>query len=710
MNADVPIVVFKAKGGRCAALGVIRSLGRLGVEVHLVYGDSRDPLAHSRYTESRVWSHILDGPGEARVEQLLELGRQIGDRPVLIPTDDVGTLLVSDYGEALNGAFRFPMQPPGLARSLSNKRELHELAQRSGIPTPRALFPGSIDEAAAFLVEAQFPVVVKSMNPEVLAARPAARSVAIVGNRREALDYYRVAESRAETNLMIQEYVPGGPEAVWMFNGYFDERSDCLFGAAGRKIHQYQPYTGPTTLGEVASNETVAETTALLMRKLAYRGILDLGYRFDKRDGLYKLLDVNPRIGATFRLFVGTNGIDVARALYLDLTGQVVPASHLQDGRKWLVETTELPSALTYYRDGSLDVRTWLRSLRGIQELAWFAADDPIPALVAYRDAALKVLGLKRQGNQGRKNTSRGRPVRDRGVNRRSQLAAAGDPQTVVHDFFDEDAPFWRDLYRQESTYGRIHRYRLELAASWVDPIDSEKAARALDVGSGAGLMAVALAKRGYLVSAIDRSASMVELTLRNAQKEGVSQQVSPSVGDVLDLAFPDDTFSIVVALGVLPWLSEPERALEEMARVLRPGGLIIVNVDNRARIDHLIDPVLNPTLAPLKDALKRVLVGLGLWRGRDRSNARARTVSAVRFERWLSGVGIEKLCGQTFGFGPYTFLGRPILSDRAGLRLHAFMQQRADEGAPGIRSVGSQYMVLGRKRGAGTAEPRDPG
>jgi D-aspartate ligase len=107
-----------------------------------------------------------------------------------------------------------------------------------------------------------------------------------------------------------------------------------------------------------------------------------MGYRYDARDGQYKLLDVNPRIGATFRLFVGTNGIDVARALYLDLTGQQVEMAGVQKGRKWLVENHDTISSLRYLRDGRLTLTDWLQSFRGVKEGAWFALDDPLPFAV----------------------------------------------------------------------------------------------------------------------------------------------------------------------------------------------------------------------------------------------------------------------------------------------------------------------------------------
>jgi predicted ATP-grasp superfamily ATP-dependent carboligase len=78
------------------------------------------------------------------------------------------------------------------------------------------------------------------------------------------------------------------------------------------------------------------------MQTVGYRGPLDLGYRFDARDGRYKLLDVNPRMGPTSRLFVAGNGLDTVLALYLDLTGQRVPAAQVPEGRKWIATWSQV--------------------------------------------------------------------------------------------------------------------------------------------------------------------------------------------------------------------------------------------------------------------------------------------------------------------------------------------------------------------------------
>ena len=117
------------------------------------------------------------------------------------------------------------------------------------------------------------------------------------------------------------------------------------------------------------------------MKAVGYRGVLDTGYKYDARDGQYKLLDVNPRTGVTFRLFVDNNGTDVVRALYRDLTGQPVPRALPKEGRKWMAENFDFISSAISLRDGSLGVAGWLRSLRSVEETSWFATDDLRPFL-----------------------------------------------------------------------------------------------------------------------------------------------------------------------------------------------------------------------------------------------------------------------------------------------------------------------------------------
>lgn len=365
-------------------VGAARTLGRLGVPVYAVHHDLGSAPVHSRYVrEILPWS--LDrNPDADSVDAILDFGRRIGGWPVLLATDDRSGDFLADNAEALGTVFRLPDQPAGLARALSSKKTLDDLCRRYGVPTPDARFPTSRTELLESAEELGFPVVLKGIDAYRLHERVGVR-MAIAANVDELLRLYAAMEDPEQPNLMAQEYIPGGPDSVWMLDGYFDGDSQGHVVATGQKLRQFPVSTGMTSLGICTRNDAVEAMTRRFMKQLGYRGVLDLGYRYDHRDGRYKLLDVNPRLGSTFRLFAHEPGLDVVRALYLDLTDQPIPASRAPIGRKWLVEDYDLASAFVSHRRGELSLREWLGSMRGVRETAWFALDDPKPMAVTAR-------------------------------------------------------------------------------------------------------------------------------------------------------------------------------------------------------------------------------------------------------------------------------------------------------------------------------------
>jgi ubiquinone/menaquinone biosynthesis C-methylase UbiE len=261
--------------------------------------------------------------------------------------------------------------------------------------------------------------------------------------------------------------------------------------------------------------------------------------------------------------------------------------------------------------------------------------------------------------------------------------------QAAVTDYFEKDAPFWEELYERDDVFSVIHRERAGRAVSEIGGLPLIVGSRILEVGCGAGLLAVTLARRGFLVEATDSTPAMIELTTRNAAAANVNGRLVAGMADAHALPYADGTFDIVVALGVLPWLHDPTRALREMTRVIRPGGYLVTNTDNRARLTHLLDPLFNPFLQPIRRRL-----------GHGRADGPSTTTVWSRaFDRELKRSNLEKKRGFTFGFGPFTFLGRTLVRGKSAVALHSTLQQFADERLPFVRATGSQYMVVAKKR-----------
>jgi D-aspartate ligase len=359
-------------------VGAIRSLGRLGVPVYCIVEDNFTPAARSRYLAGRFrWPTTgREEPG-ALVDGLLRIGRSIGGRPILAATDEEAAVLIAEHAAHLRERFVLPNVAPGLPRLLATKYTLFALCEEHGIPTPRSLRPSGRDEVMDGAERLGYPVVVKNDAPWLRLARPAVPNTAIVGGRFELA---RLVDSWTEMpSVMLQEYVPRERATDWIAHAYFGSERDRRVVFTGRKLRSWPPQAGVTTYAYTSSNPKVAWLTHELCRAVGFRGICDLDWRHDAATGEYKLVDFNPRIGAQFRLFERADGVDVIRAMHLDLSGRDLPAGRQVDGRLYVVESLDVPAVIAYRRTGKLEGAP--RPCRH-RELAWWASDDPVPALV----------------------------------------------------------------------------------------------------------------------------------------------------------------------------------------------------------------------------------------------------------------------------------------------------------------------------------------
>jgi ubiquinone/menaquinone biosynthesis C-methylase UbiE len=272
--------------------------------------------------------------------------------------------------------------------------------------------------------------------------------------------------------------------------------------------------------------------------------------------------------------------------------------------------------------------------------------------------------------------------------------------QEAVNAYFQSQSLFWKDIYASGGVYAEIHRGRHTAVLAWIDGLALAPGSPALEIGCGAGFMAIALAQSGLCVQAIDATEAMVEQARRHAAESGTTDLLSVDVGDVYALAFEDESFELVLAIGVIPWLGQVELAIQEMVRVTRPGGYIIFTADNRARLNLLLDPWMNPALAPLRRRVKAVLEVVGLRRrSSEETGTTLHNFHDRRFiDEILANTQLVKTKGMTLGFGPFSLQGRKVLPEALSIALHHLLQRLADWNIPGFRSTGAQYLVLARK------------
>ena len=273
--------------------------------------------------------------------------------------------------------------------------------------------------------------------------------------------------------------------------------------------------------------------------------------------------------------------------------------------------------------------------------------------------------------------------------------------QRLVDKHFDTHANYWKDTYNQKDIFGIIYQRRQSVALGYVDSLSLPKESHVLEIGSGAGFMTVALAKRGFLVEAIDHSQSMVDLTAKEVKREGFDKQVMASVGDAHELSYNDESFDLVVALGVLPWLHDNQRALKEINRVTRFDAFAVLTVDNVSRATTLFDPITFPAVAQIRRKMRRGLQKMGLLSSVDPwVNAPSyRQHSPKEFRSNLFDAGFTIAESSSVGFGPFTLFGHNLFPEWIGVRLDSRLQIYANKKYPLLREAGSQYIALVTKR-----------
>ena len=281
-------------------------------------------------------------------------------------------------------------------------------------------------------------------------------------------------------------------------------------------------------------------------------------------------------------------------------------------------------------------------------------------------------------------------PIQLAGAFQAKQMEQA---QQLVDRYFEAAVGYWDDVYRECDLSGVVYQRRKEETLTWVASLRLPSDARIIDVGCGTGRTAVAIAQMGFSVLALDRVPAMLDQTQRHAAEAMVANQVIPKLGDVSALQFENHSFHLTIALGLLPWVSDPSQALGEMLRVTRRDGYLILSSDNSCRLNYLLDPIENPLAVPLR---RRVATLLRRTRLLSHDSAiPVRMVSVAAFRQFLRLHKLQILREATIGFGPFTLFRQPLLPDRAAMRLHRVLQSLADRNKTFLSATGSHHLVL---------------
>jgi D-aspartate ligase len=363
-------------GGAHVSLAIARSLGRHGVPVWLM---ANHPLPrYSRYVaRSFAWPGADDRAG---VSSIIDVVTRHGLRDwVLIATGDQDMAMVAQNHAALSAHLKVATPDWQTARWSYDKHLTYQRAAELGIDFPKSYQPH--DAGGLARLDCRFPVVLKPAyrkgNDEFTLAK------AWKADDRDALvaQYARAAALVGADAIIVQEWIPGAGEAQFSYAGLWQNGSPIASLVARRTRQHPIDFGRSSTFVETIDCPEVESLAARFLKSLDYTGVVEIEFKRDRRDGRYRLLDVNGRFWAWCALGHAA-GIDFPYLVWKQALGESSAPCHGKPGIAWMHGSRDIIAAWQEMRRGTLRLRDYLRALPHTRSFATFALDDPLPALM----------------------------------------------------------------------------------------------------------------------------------------------------------------------------------------------------------------------------------------------------------------------------------------------------------------------------------------
>jgi ubiquinone/menaquinone biosynthesis C-methylase UbiE len=240
---------------------------------------------------------------------------------------------------------------------------------------------------------------------------------------------------------------------------------------------------------------------------------------------------------------------------------------------------------------------------------------------------------MRRETEMSRFTSNRELATRTRDVER--TLA-----QTGVHLSWEAD-------FRTRQNEAFYERY----FSAVLKALDAPRGATILDAGCGIAAHSVRLARHGYhLVEGVDFSPPIVEAARENVRSLGLEHRITIREANLRSLPYPDAHFGYAVCQGVLMHVPNIDPVVDELARVIRVNGKLVIGENNM----HALQPTVQRTLAMLtgrRGDVRRTDLGIEKWRETEQGSVFARQNEMPRLIELVERRGFRLLSRRSAQF-----------------------------------------------------------
>jgi predicted ATP-grasp superfamily ATP-dependent carboligase len=348
------------------------------IPVIAIAKDPKHPCCKTNVCEKIL---ISNTSSEDFIRTLENLGPKLVQKAVLFPCADMNVLLISRNQHKLEKWYHIILPPQSVVEMMMDKVKFYTYAQENNFPIPSTHFLSTRNDAEKATEVLKFPCIIKPPISATQAWEEQSRLKAyIVENKQEFLAVYDHCHALSDI-LIAQEWINGPITNLYSCNCYFNSDSEPVVTFIARKIRQWPPETGESSLGEECRNDAVLDETIKLFKSVPYRGLGYVEMKRDESSGQHFIME--PNIGRpTGRSPIAeAGGVELVYTMYCDALGWPLPSNLVQKygDAKWVSLRRDFQSAFYYWKRGKLTLRDWWYSLRGKKAHDLFSWTDPWP-------------------------------------------------------------------------------------------------------------------------------------------------------------------------------------------------------------------------------------------------------------------------------------------------------------------------------------------
>lgn len=377
------------------ALSVARGLTRRGVKVYALC-DDREPVRVARGV-TRI--PMPDSGSPASWERFL-LGPESDylSGSVLLACSDPAIKLIARNSAALSKKFLIEESEPDTRLLLLDKLRTYEKSVEAGIPTVAYAMVDSFVHLQKVADTFRFPVILKPLySPD--AARLGGKFV-MAKDRSELLDLYRRVDRGVRAVAM--EFIPGGDDLLCSYYTYMDKNSVPLIEFTKRLLRRGPTHTGSASYHITDWNPEVAELGRKFFQHMKLKGIGNIEFKRDLRDGQLKIIEANARFTLGDPLLAAA-GVDLAAITYARLTKQPLPARRpYKRGLVLWLPAEDVRALFQLRAAGKITYLAWFASVLRARVFPYFSWRDPMPSIDLNIQRALLATRMIRDALRGR--------------------------------------------------------------------------------------------------------------------------------------------------------------------------------------------------------------------------------------------------------------------------------------------------------------------